>query len=76
MDTLGVGGIAVLSHNTLKTKFPTIFQDVKKQVRKTDQDKLEQQAKGKDDIEGYGSRYIKYLHQMRNEHDSQSYWFN
>ena len=76
MDTFGWLGKAVLSHNMLETKFPTLLKDLEKQVNKTNQDMLYKQAKWNKDLEWYGSHYLRYLHQMRNEFDSQSYWVN
>lgn len=76
MDTDGTLWKAVLSHNALKTRFPTIYEDVQKQFCKTDQEKLRSQAFNNKNSKWYDSYYIRYLHQMRNEFDSQSYWVN
>jgi len=76
MDTNGALWKAVLSHNALKTKFPTIYEDVQKQFCKTDQENLRSQAFNNKNSKGYDSYYIRYLHQMRNEFDSQSYRIN
>jgi hypothetical protein len=45
MDTFGWLGKAVLSHNMLETKFPTLLKDLERQVNKTNQDMLYKQAK-------------------------------
>ena len=76
MDIDGMWWKAVLSHNALTTKFPTIYKDLQKQFCKTDQEKLRSQAYNNKNSKWYGSYYIRYLHQMRNEFDSQSYWIN
>ena len=76
MDTDGMWWKAVLSHNALTTKFPTIYKDLEKQFCKIDQDKLRSQAYNNKNSKWYGSYYIRYLHQMRNEFDSQPYRTN
>ena len=76
MDTIGIWWKAILSHDSLTTKFPTIYNDVQKQFCKTDQDKLREQAFNNKNFDWYESYYIRYLHQMRNEFDSQSYRTN
>ena len=64
----------VVYRETLSAKFPTIWQDLKKQINETDQSKLRKQAHDNRDQEWCWSRYIRYLHQMREQRWNLSYW--
>ena len=68
----------ILKAKTLEKNFPTLFKDVFKQLGAIpEQDMLRKQAISWKDYEPlYKSHYIRYLHQMRNEFDSQTYWVN
>lgn len=63
----------VVYRETLSSRFPTLWQDLKKQINQTDQGKLRIQAHGNKDQEWCESKYIRYLHQMR-EQSWSSYW--
>jgi len=78
MDTKWFRWVQIISAKTLDKSFPTLYKDIIKQFwANPDQDKLREQAYNDYDIEPiYKSKYIKYLHQMRNEFDSQSYRTN
>ena len=64
----------VIYRKTLWEKFPTIFEDLKKQINVKDQEKLHQQAYSNNDQEWCWSKYIKYLHQMREQNGTQCFW--
>ena len=66
--------IDVVYRETLSSKFPTIWQDLKKQINETDQAKLRKQAHDNVDQEWCWSKYIRYLHQMREQRWNLSYW--
>lgn len=63
----------IVYRDTLSEKFPTLWQDLKKQINCTDKEKLWNQAHWNKDLEEYGSRYLRYLHQMR-ENTSSGFW--
>ena len=63
----------VVYRETLSSKFPTIWQDLKKQINETDQSKLRKQAHDNKDQEWCWSKYIRYLHQMREQRWTLSY---
>lgn len=64
----------VVYRGTLSWRFPILRQDLNKQIDKTDQAKLRKQAYDNKDQEWYGSKYIRYLHQMREQNWTLSYW--
>jgi len=64
----------VVYRKTLWERFPTIFEDLNKQINEKDQEKLHQQAYWNIDIEWCGSKYVRYLHQMRKPRGSQGFW--
>lgn len=68
-----VRGRNILYSETISSKFPTLWKDLNRQVNKSDKEKLWQQAHWNQDLEGYWSRYIRFLHQMR-ENSSSSLW--
>ena len=64
----------IIYRETLSSRFPTLWQDLKKQINETDQVKLRRQAYDNKDQEWCESKYIRYLHQMREQRWSLSYW--
>ena len=66
--------INILKEKTLSERFPTIYEDLNKQVNVKDQKRLHSQAYSNTDQEWCWSKYIKYLHQMRKQNGTQSFW--
>ena len=74
IDDRGYRWRDVVYRETLSSKFPTLWQDLKQQINETDQKKLRKQAHGNSDQEWCWSKYIRYLHQMREQRWALSYW--
>ena len=64
----------IVKRDTLWRRFPTIFADLKKQINETEQETLHTQAFYNKDQEWYGSKYIRFLHQMREQNGTQNFW--
>lgn len=74
IDDRGYRWRDIVYRETLSSRFPTLWQDLKKQINETDQWKLRRQAYDNKDQEWCESKYIRYLHQMREQRWSLSYW--
>ena len=73
IDDRGYRWRDVVYRDTLSSRFPTLWQDLKKQINETDQRKLRIQAYNNADQKWCESKYIRYLHQMREQRWNQSY---
>jgi len=62
----------VIERDDLENYYPTPWTDIKKQINVYDQEMYYKQAHNNEEIEGCGSKYIKYLHQMCE--NSLSFW--
>ena len=65
IDDKGYRWRNIVYRDTLESRFPMLWDDVTKQVNQMKQEKLYEQAYSNKSLENYGSCYIRYLHQMR-----------
>ena len=67
-------GRDVLNRDVLEQRFPTLWSDLKNQIDQRDQSKLHSQAYNNKDEKWCKSKYLRYLHQMREQRGIQSFW--